>query len=103
MSQNDAIDKIPNLIVLVTLLVIDYWIVMTHASTLIGAGDYGPLVGIPLIVAIVLAIVIVIGLKSICDNTYTYKQMTTISLILFVIEMLLIFLEYALIAVGVAD
>ena len=105
MSQetNNVLKAIPHLVVLITLLVIEYWILMTHASTLISAGDYGPLVAAPLLVALLLDILIVLGLKSICDGTETYKKMVTISLIIFLIQAFLIFIEYVLVAVGIGE
>lgn len=92
---------LPHLTILSILLVLEYWIFSSHATTLVGAGDFGPFVGIPIIVALVIIILIIIGFYSICGKTAMYKKIVSISLILFIVQMALIFLEYVVIATSV--
>jgi len=61
-------------------------------------GDYGPLVGIPLLLSLILMIIISLGLYSICENKPVYKKIVSITLILFIVQMALVFIEYVVIA-----
>jgi len=91
-------DFLPHLIVLAILSVLEYWTFMSHAANLTMAGDYGPLVGIPLLLSLILLIVISLGFYSICANKPLYKKIVSITLILFIVHMALVFIEYVVIA-----
>ncbi|MDF1538320.1 MAG: hypothetical protein P1Q69_05410 [Candidatus Thorarchaeota archaeon] len=91
---------LPHLFVLLILLVLEYWIFMSHGSLLPLSGDFGALVGIPFFLGIALIILIVFSLYSILSNSPKYEKLTSISLILFMIQMVLVFIEYFLIAVS---
>ena len=98
-QQSQSIPEyLPHIIVLSVLFIVEYWVFMTHASTLIGAGDYGPFVGIPMIVAMAILMLGAIGFYSICGGTQIYKRIISISLVLFIIQVGLIFLEYVVVA-----
>ncbi|MBS3793661.1 MAG: hypothetical protein KGY80_02085 [Candidatus Thorarchaeota archaeon] len=89
---------LPHLTVLVVLFVLEYWTFMSHVSSLTMVGDYGPLVGIPLLLSLILMIIISLGLYSICENKPVYNKIVSITLILFVVQMALVFIEYVVIA-----
>ncbi len=94
---------IPHLFVLLTILVMEYWVFTSQAPLLISAGDYGPLVGITLIVSILVILVVVFGLYSICGNSERYEKIVSISLILFIIQIVVLFIEYVIIAIESAS
>jgi hypothetical protein len=99
-EESQHIQKfLPHLIVLAILAVLEYWTFMSHASSLTMAGDYGPLVGIPLLLSLILLIVISLGLYSICANKPVYKKIVPVTLVLFIIQMALVFIEYVVIAI----
>ena len=91
-------EYLPHLSTFIILLVLEYWTFMSHAASIIGSGDYGPIVGIPLLVSLILIIVIAYGLISMSQKKSHYKKLVPISLVLFIIQMVLIFIEYVLIA-----
>ncbi len=92
-------EYLPHLIVLAILLVLEYWIFTAHASSLTVASEYGPLIAIPLILALVLIVIIAFGLYSICGSTLMYRKIVSFSLILFIVQIVCIFIEYILIAI----
>jgi hypothetical protein len=93
-------EYLPHIIVLAILLVLEYWIFIEHATSLTVAGDYGPMIAIPLILALVLICMIAFGLYSICKNTLIYKRIVSFSLMLFIVQIVCIFIEYVIFAVG---
>ena len=63
------------------------------------AGNYGPMVAIPLILALIGIIMIVVGFYFMCGNNPSYKKIVSISLILFIITIVSIFAEYVIAAI----
>ncbi|TFG04914.1 hypothetical protein EU538_11860 [Candidatus Thorarchaeota archaeon] len=89
---------LPHLTVFSVLLVLEYWTLTSQAALLLGSGDYGPLVGISVLISLLLIIMVAIGFYSMSKSTLTYKRIVPICLILFVVHMVYIFIEYAVIA-----
>lgn len=92
---------LPHLTTLAILLVLEYWTLMSHGASLVGAGSSEPVIGIPFLLAIVLIVVIVFGFYSICNNRPKYERIVSLSLILFVIQMAFVFIEYVVLATGI--
>ena len=97
-NSNSTYGFIPHLFVLTTLLVLEYWIFTAHVVMLPSAGDYGPLIAIPLVLALIGIIMIIVGFYYMCGNNPTYKKIVSISLILFIITIVSIFVEYVVVA-----
>ncbi|MGD2072905.1 MAG: hypothetical protein PVG65_05405 [Candidatus Thorarchaeota archaeon] len=93
-------EYLPHLTVLVVLIVLEYWIFMSHATLLPLISEIGDFVGIQLLLALVVIIIIVFGLYSICENKLIFKKLVSIALILFTIQMVLILVQYIMIAMS---
>lgn len=66
---------------------------------LVSAGDYGPVVAIQVILAVVVIIIAILGLFFVCGNNPKYEKIVSISLILFIIHIVALFLEYIIFAI----
>lgn len=98
-ESNSINGVLPHLVVLATLLVLEYWIFTAHVTMLPTAGDYGPMVAIPLIVALIGMIMIIVGFFYMLGNNPRYKKIVSLNLILFVITIVSIFVEYIVVAI----
>jgi hypothetical protein len=83
------------------LLVLEYWTLMSHGESIIGAGDSGPVIGIAFLFAMILIVIVVFGFYSICSNRPKYERIVPLSLILFVIQIAFVFIEYVVLATGI--
>ncbi len=101
-DENHSLTEVlPNLVVLLMLLFLEYSITMTLGPSLALVGDNGVFIGIPFVLALVLIILIVFGLYSICGKSTKYKMISNITLILFIIQVVLIFIMYLFFAIAV--
>jgi hypothetical protein len=93
-EKQSLTEILPNLIVLLVLLVLEYWTITTLGSSLALAGDSGIFIGLPFIVSIVIVLLIVFELYLVCGKATINKKVLSLTLLLFLIQMLLIVVMY---------
>ncbi|MBD3404793.1 MAG: hypothetical protein GF411_01500 [Candidatus Lokiarchaeota archaeon] len=92
-------EYLPNLVIFSVLLVVEYWAYVTHLGNLAFSGDYGPLVGIPMIIGLVIMLFVILGLYSISKSSEMHKKLLPIALILLLVQMVLMLFEYLIPAI----
>ena len=86
-EKRDIVRILPPVVIFIVLLILENTFFSTYLAAIPSAGENGPIPGTQATLALIVMVLACLGLISICRDTSSYKKMASLSLVLFIVQM----------------